>query len=129
MRRSEIVFFEAWLTLSWRRPLSYRNRFLYDNVLRHERVKDFFLFQGKVSFLLKYSTFYTLNHFINWENCNTMISISTRGRVRFWLNLLNLKSFDYETRLTNMVIDNILRKSSHGFKDWVLNPILFTNIL
>ena len=31
------------LTLSWRRPLSYRNQsidwFLYDNVLRHERVK------------------------------------------------------------------------------------------
>ena len=39
------------LTLSWRRPLSYRNQsidlqrksmdwFLYDNVLRHERVKE-----------------------------------------------------------------------------------------
>ena len=32
------------LTLSWRRPLSYRNQsidwFLYDNVLRHERIKD-----------------------------------------------------------------------------------------
>ena len=41
------------LTLSWRRPLSYRNQsidlvcksmgwFLYDNGLRHERVKPFF---------------------------------------------------------------------------------------
>ena len=32
------------LTLSWRRPLSYRNqsdRFLYDNDLRHERVNAF----------------------------------------------------------------------------------------
>ena len=27
------------LTLSWRRPLSYRNQFLYDNGLCHERVK------------------------------------------------------------------------------------------
>ena len=41
----------SWLTLSWRRPLSYRNQsidllhksmawFLYDNGLRHERVKS-----------------------------------------------------------------------------------------
>ena len=27
------------MTLSWRRPLSYRNWFLYDNGLHHERVK------------------------------------------------------------------------------------------
>ena len=27
-----------WITLSWRRPLSYRNQFLYDNGLHHERV-------------------------------------------------------------------------------------------
>ena len=37
--------YEILLTLSWRRPLSYRNQsksmdwFLYDNGLRHERVK------------------------------------------------------------------------------------------
>ena len=30
------------LTLLWRRPLSYRNWFLYDNGLRHERVKLIF---------------------------------------------------------------------------------------
>ena len=35
----------TWLTLSWRRPLTYRNRksmdwFLYDNGLHHERVKQ-----------------------------------------------------------------------------------------
>ena len=29
-----------WITLSWRRPLSYRNQFLYDNGLHHERVKQ-----------------------------------------------------------------------------------------
>ena len=28
------------LALSWRRPLSYRNQFLYDNGLRHERAKE-----------------------------------------------------------------------------------------
>ena len=46
-----IVFFALQLTLSWRRTLSYRNqsidllgksvdRFLYDNGLRHERIKE-----------------------------------------------------------------------------------------
>ena len=45
-----ILLFSWWnfLTLSWRRPLSYRNQsisvvwFLYDNGLRHERVKRSF---------------------------------------------------------------------------------------
>ena len=39
---------EKALTLSWRRPLSYKNRsdwFLYDNGLRHERVKVTFVFR------------------------------------------------------------------------------------
>ena len=46
-----IMVCQVALTLSWRRPLSYRNQsinllcksmdwFLYDNVLRHERVKE-----------------------------------------------------------------------------------------
>ena len=33
-----VEYFFYCLTLSWRRPLSYRNWFLYDNGLRHERV-------------------------------------------------------------------------------------------
>ena len=45
--RLNIMIYRSSLTLSWRRPLSYRNQtkpdwFLYDNGLRHERVKEFF---------------------------------------------------------------------------------------
>ena len=42
MVRTFLQNFEIRLTLSWRRPLSYRNLdwFLYDNGLRHRRVKD-----------------------------------------------------------------------------------------
>ena len=47
------------LTLSWRRPLSYRNQsidfrsksidwFLYDNGLRHKRVKKFYLIASRI---------------------------------------------------------------------------------
>ena len=48
--RRKTVLIKTFLTLSWRRPLSYKNQstdllhksmdwFLYDNGLRHERVK------------------------------------------------------------------------------------------
>ena len=47
-----LIWIVLWSTLSWQRPLSYRNQpiglqsksvdwFLYDNGLRHERVNDF----------------------------------------------------------------------------------------
>ena len=42
---NELIYLNRiiFLTLSWRRPISYRNQsidlFLYDNDLRHERVK------------------------------------------------------------------------------------------
>ena len=50
--RMFIINGDKWLTLSWRRPLSYRNQsidfqsksmdwFLYDNGLRHERVNAY----------------------------------------------------------------------------------------
>ena len=50
-RSNNVLLLFLWLTLSWRRPLSYRNQsidlqsksvywFLYDNGLRHERVKE-----------------------------------------------------------------------------------------
>ena len=36
----QVWHFNSWiLTLLWRWPLSYKNQFLYDNGLRHERVK------------------------------------------------------------------------------------------
>ena len=45
VKHFDAKFTPRWLTLSWRRPFSYRNQsidldwVLYDNVLRHERVK------------------------------------------------------------------------------------------
>ena len=58
------------LTLSWRRPLSCRNqsidlpRFLYDNSLRHERIKRVGLFLWSFNFLfsLPILTFWNLSH-------------------------------------------------------------------
>ena len=37
---TQVIFQGGPLTLSWRRPLSYRNQFLYDNGPRHERVSE-----------------------------------------------------------------------------------------
>ena len=58
------------LTLSWRRPLSYRNQsidllwFLYVNSLRHERIKrvGLFLWSFNFSFSLPILTFWNLSH-------------------------------------------------------------------
>ena len=71
------------LTLSWRRPLSYRNQsidlrsksinwFLYDNGLRHERVKltspQQFQISNSILLLKKCSRNYLLS-WIAWLNC------------------------------------------------------------
>ena len=45
-----------------------------------------------------------LNHPFNLESCEVMMIISTRDRVCFWMNLLNRKSFGYETWPTNRYI-------------------------
>ena len=60
LRFSCSIYIDSYLTLSWRRPLSYRNqsidllrksmdKFPYDNGLRHERVKgsDYFCIFSK----------------------------------------------------------------------------------
>ena len=61
------------LTLSWRRPLLYRNQsidvqsksmdwFLYDNGLRHERVKN--LFWSLERFLISFDKFFQANNYL-----------------------------------------------------------------
>ena len=45
--------------------------------------------------------FYTLNHSVNFENCDVMMSISTQCRVHFCINLLSHELLGYETCLTN----------------------------
>ena len=37
---------------------------------------------------LRYSMFYTLNHSISYKSYDAMMSITTRGRVHFWIHLL-----------------------------------------
>ena len=82
-----VSFFHStlYLTLSWRRPLSYRNQstdllcksmdwFLYDNGLRHERVKNWIQkdkFYLKFVFIVFMHKFW-LNYFPNqaWTNCS-----------------------------------------------------------
>ena len=57
----------------------------------------FILWKSHVSFM-RYSSFNILNHFINFKNCDVLMSISFQGRVRFWVYLLNRESFGHETR-------------------------------
>ena len=64
------------LTLSWRRPLSYRNQswFLYDNGLRHERVKL------KLLILEQFSCWF-LNNFHVRIHCNSLSNIHLHATI------------------------------------------------
>ena len=49
---------------------------------------------------LTYSIFHILNHSINFESCDAMISISTRVRI-FLIDLFNHELFGHEAWPTN----------------------------
>lgn len=69
--------------------------------LRHN-INCFFLFHKKSYVLvLWYSIFYIVYLSINFESCNTMVSIRTQGRVHFWVYLFSHKSFGDETLSTS----------------------------
>ena len=54
-----------------------------ENLAFEAQIKNFFIsWKNNVPFL-KYSNFYTLNHFINLKNYDVMIKISTQSRVYF----------------------------------------------
>ena len=91
-------------------------------------IYNFFLFHRKSCSVLDIN-FYILDHFINFENCEVMMSISTQGRVHFWVHLLTLKLLGHETGPTNRY-HHFSGKCFHDLEDWVLNqgPFLFTNL-
>ena len=61
---------------------------------------------------LRYSVFCILNHSINFKRCDTMASISTWGRVLFWIYILHHKPSGNETsQLINRVMGHTFRKN------------------
>ena len=71
-----------------------------------------FSFHEKVMFCSwdRYSIYYVIKFYINFEKCYVVMSISTRGRVHSWIYLLNCKLFCYETwpfDKNHVVMDNI----------------------
>ena len=77
----------------------------FENVIFEEQF-NILWFPGKFMYLekvmpLKYPFASISNYFILFKNCNFTRSISTRGRVHFWVHPVNPKSFGRETRPTN----------------------------
>ena len=71
---------KKYLALSWRRPLSYRNWFLYDNGLRHERVK-------RISFTMR-------NFRVNQNNAWYEIELMDNSLRRVFHKNFSFKDFD-----------------------------------
>ena len=73
---------------------------------------------------LRYSIFYISNHSINFKIFDVVMSITTWGRIHYWIYLLNRKSLRNKIWAANTnshkqyFLENIL----NDLEDWVLVP-------
>ena len=87
--------------------------------------------QSHVPFL-RYTSSCIFNHPLIYQIYGVMMNISIRGKVHFWIYLLNQNSLT--NKLGQMIDkrkDNIFLKSFEQFGDWsyVLDPFQFSNLL
>ena len=57
-----------------------------------------FLFRRKIVLFSRYSSFCIFNHPMIYQICDVTMSISTWGRLHFWIYLLNNNSWSHQTR-------------------------------
>ena len=95
-------------TRHWRVNSANSAKILY--ILKMQSLGDnlgFFFFHSWKShdLFLRWSTFYILNHSINFKSCDVKMNLYPRGkRVHVWKYILNLELFCNETWSTNRYI-------------------------
>ena len=88
----------------------------YENLAFHIQFKIIFIsLKSLFLFCWDIQFFFTWNHSINLDSCDVMASISTQGRVHFWMYLLNCKALGHETFLGNAL---------HNLENWALRSDL-----
>ena len=70
----------------------------FENILFQAQFTNIFALCKSHVLFLRYSSFYILNHSVNFENRDVIMIDSLQGRVLFSVHLLNSELFGHETR-------------------------------
>ena len=105
------------LTLSWRKPLSYRNQsiyllrksmdwFLYDNGLRHERVKDTFFWRTSSMAVSPFLTLIRSNYSIDFIGISLLWNVKNEKSFFQWKTFSSviLPKYYFEILLRNVYV-------------------------